>query len=92
MDRDTAGQLLVEGPYVGIEVSDDGCGIDPATMKRIFEPFFTTKFPGRGLGLAAVDGIARRLNGRVTVVSAPGRGARFRVWLPVPATGPTDDR
>ena len=67
-----------------IEVSDNGCGIDPETQKRIFDPFFTTKFPGRGLGLAAVEGIVRTLDGRIVVDSAVGAGTRIGVVLPVP--------
>jgi len=66
-------------PGVFLEVRDTGCGMDQATQSRIFDPFFTTKFTGRGLGLASVSGIVRRLNARMEVESAPGDGSTFRI-------------
>jgi PAS domain S-box-containing protein len=70
------------GDKVYIEVRDNGCGMDTETRGKIFDPFFTTKFTGRGLGLAAVAGIARGHNAEVRVTSAPGEGSTFRVSFP----------
>ncbi len=78
---------LPEGQYVVIEISDNGCGIDPSLKEKIFDPFFSTKFAGRGLGLAALAGIVRAHEGAVSVESKPGRGANFRIWLPASKRG-----
>jgi PAS domain S-box-containing protein len=78
---------LPPGPYVGLEVTDNGCGMAPGTVARIFEPFFTTKFSGRGLGLSAVLGIVQSHRGALFVKSAPGQGSTFRLLLPA-TTGP----
>jgi two-component system cell cycle sensor histidine kinase/response regulator CckA len=74
---------LAAGMYVVLEVADNGCGIDPSLHSRIFEPFFTSKFSGRGLGLSAVLGIIKGHHGGIELISAPGRGTRFRFAFPV---------
>jgi two-component system NtrC family sensor kinase len=70
-----------------VEVEDTGVGIPAAEQGKIFEPFYTTKPPGRGtgLGLSICYGIVADHRGRIEVDSAPGRGATFRVFLPVAA-------
>lgn len=69
---------------VEVELRDDGRGMDEATRSRVFEPFFTThgEFPQRGFGLAIVAAAVHAAGGEVSVESAPGEGASFRIRLP----------
>lgn len=78
--------VVTPGPYARVVVSDDGPGMDAATRRRIFDPFFSTKAHGRGLGLAALLGVVSGHRGGVRVLSEPGAGARFELYLPL--TGP----
>lgn len=68
-----------------ITFSDTGCGIPGAIQNRIFEPFFTTKEPGQGtgLGLAVSYGIIKEHNGEISFEGGEGKGATFRIWLPL---------
>jgi two-component system, cell cycle sensor histidine kinase and response regulator CckA len=70
------------GNFVCIAVADTGPGINSEHMHRVFEPFFTTKDKGTGLGLSVVYGIAKQHGGWVNVLSEPGSGASFEVYIP----------
>jgi CheY-like chemotaxis protein len=83
---------LKPGPYVEIDLSDTGRGMDEETKARIFEPFFTTKPVGQGtgLGLPVVQGIVQQHEGFISVESKPGEGTLFRVHLPSISSEPGD--
>ncbi len=79
-------RLKRSGRYVRIEVEDNGPGMDEETRKRVFEPFFTTKAVGVGTGLGLSVSyfiITSHHGGTMSVETAPGRGARFILHLPI---------
>jgi two-component system cell cycle sensor histidine kinase/response regulator CckA len=78
---------LPSGVYVTLKVEDEGSGMAQETVGRIFEPFFTTKFTGRGLGLAAVQGIVRSHKGDLQVETSVGKGSVFTILLPACTNG-----
>lgn len=83
-DTKVLGMEMEPGPYIVIEVSDTGCGMDTQTMGKIFEPYFTTKNKGEGtgLGLAIIHGIVKSYGGHITVYSELDKGTTFHVYLP----------
>jgi len=68
-----------------VKVTDTGCGIPAADLRRIFEPFFSTKTGkgGTGLGLSITYGLVQELGGSIEVDSTVGKGTEFTVFLPV---------
>jgi two-component system cell cycle sensor histidine kinase/response regulator CckA len=81
----TAAQIykIEPGDYVKLSVSDDGCGMDEATLMHIFEPFYTTKAmgSGTGLGLSSTFGAIKMNAGFVDVFSQPGQGTTFNIYF-----------
>jgi two-component system, cell cycle sensor histidine kinase and response regulator CckA len=73
---------LSEGRYVRLSFKDSGPGIPEELRRKIYDPFFTTKKTGSGLGLATTWSIVKRHNGHIDLVSAPGSGTTFFIWLP----------
>ena len=71
---------------VTLSVEDDGAGMTEETVGRVFDPFFSTKFTGRGLGLAAADGIVRGHDGTIEILSQLGVGTTMTVTLPAATT------
>ncbi len=97
LDRDAASKIspdLASGPYVELNVTDTGEGMDELTLRRAFDPFFTTKPEGEGtgMGLSVVQGIIKEHQGAISVWSKPGRGSTFRVLLPRLEEGCTDEK
>jgi CheY-like chemotaxis protein len=83
-------QLAVRcGRYVKVSVSDTGIGMSEEVKKHLYEPFFTTKNDGRstGLGLAGVYGCIKNHDGALELVSDPGQGTTFSIYIPL-----TEDR
>ena len=83
---------LPPGSYVRIIATDTGNGMDEETAAHVFEPFFTTKEEGRGsgLGLTTVYTIVKQAGGTIRLLTEPGNGAAFTIFLPA-LKGKEDD-
>lgn len=75
--------LFSRGALLRLSISDNGAGIDAATLARVAEPFFTTRATGTGLGLAVVNSVARAHSGALALRSRPGRGTCATLQLPL---------
>ncbi len=80
------GQLTIsfgkDGQHLSVSVADNGCGIAEADLARIMDPFFSTKARGMGLGLAIIQAILEKNDGRMDVQSHVGTGSNFQIFLP----------
>ncbi len=82
-----------EGPFVAVEIVDDGVGIALEDQARIFDAFEQAggavphRMRGSGLGLALTRALVQRLGGTIGLDSAPGRGSTFRFTLPAGGPG-----
>lgn len=81
-------------PRIAVSIADTGCGMSRETQAHIFDPLYTTKARGKGagLGLVVVNQVMQEHDGAVSVESAPGRGARFRLSFPALAHNHTTPR
>jgi signal transduction histidine kinase len=73
----------LDGPFVTIEVSDNGPGMTADIIGRIREPLFTTKSFGTGLGVPVIEQVVAQHGGSLSIQSAIGEGSRFTLRLPV---------
>jgi PAS domain S-box-containing protein len=83
-------RVRFQPPWIIVQVTDSGEGIDPSIMPHLFEPFFTTRMVGEGsgLGLSVSFAIVTDVGGNIEVQSATGEGATFLVKLPVAKAAP----
>jgi CheY-like chemotaxis protein len=80
----STGDVCQPGKYISIAISDTGSGMNRDLLSKIFDPFFSTKEKGRGtgLGLSMVYGIIKNHDGYIDVISEPGKGTTFMIYLP----------
>ncbi len=75
--------FMNEGSYIITRVTDTGIGMTENIIKQIFQPFYTSKGKeGSGLGLAIADRIIKHYGGTIQVISKPGEGSTFEIYLP----------
>lgn len=85
------GELQSPGAYLKLLVSDTGVGMDEEVRSSLFRPFFTTKDSGTGLGLVSCKRIVTNHRGYLRVISAPGAGTTFEVYLPLEAVDTAEE-
>jgi signal transduction histidine kinase len=80
-------------PMISIEIADSGMGMSESFLEtKLFSPFVSTKEQGLGLGLFTSQQIFALHQGSIQVISSPGNGTTFRIFLPVNGNGPTENR
>lgn len=76
-------EAVRDGDFVAVSVTDHGPGIAPSDRARVFDPFRSGRDNGSGVGLAICRAVVEAHGGAISVVSAPGQGARFTFTVPV---------
>lgn len=84
-------ELQSPGAYLKLRVTDTGLGMDEDVRSSLFRPFFTTKETGTGLGLVSCKRIVTNHRGYLRVLSEPGKGTTFEVYLPLESSVPSED-
>jgi CheY-like chemotaxis protein len=96
IDKPISGyDVVLEGDYVALTVSDTGTGISAEDLTRIFEPFYTKKVMGRsgsGLGMSVVWGTVKDHKGYIDVESLEGKGTAITLYFPVSRKEITEDK
>jgi signal transduction histidine kinase len=82
IDGKESGSIRVVVHENGFEVSDNGIGMDERTLSKVCQPFFTSFKNGTGLGLSICERLIHFDEGRLSISSEPGKGARFKVEYP----------
>lgn len=85
---DREGEIIIntesaKNRQIEINISDNGCGMEPEVTRSIFDPFFTTKSDGTGLGLSITHRILGSYNSRLEVSSVPDKGTTFNFKLDI---------
>ena len=85
----TGFEIIPEGEYAILEVSDTGIGMPQSDLDKIFEPFYTKKVLGRsgtGLGMSVVWGAVKDHDGYIDVITKEGSGTTFVLYYPASRT------
>ena len=86
LDKPSTGfEIVPQGEYAILEISDMGIGMAPSDLDRIFEPFFTKKELGRsgtGLGMSVVWGTVKDHDGFFDIITEEGGGTTFVLYFP----------
>ncbi len=75
--------MLKPGPYVRIDIKDEGVGIPKENIEKIFDPYYTTKPHGNGSGLTIAYSILKAHNGGISVDSEVGKGTTVSLYIPI---------
>jgi len=81
------------GRYILLAVSDTGIGLEESAIAQMVEPFSAAdeEGSGPGLGLAMISGFVKQCGGHISVLSEPGQGATFKIYIPEIEAGPATD-